>query len=206
MVILKISRLESHVSSLSRLWTLAAIAAMLAATIGPLAPSAAAQGGPPDRPRGQNRSRNPEGLPGIAPAEIQRMLDGYELIQAQEMLQIGDEQFPRFLPKLRALQDARRRAQMQRVRVIQELRGMTQSRSMLDEARLKDSLKTLDDLDARSAVDIRQAREALDQVLDVYQQARFRLFEAMMEQRKLELVMRARQANRQNRPQNPSIP
>lgn len=185
-------------------WLLSAI--VLAATIGPLAPSAAAQAGPPDRPRGQNGSRNPEGLPGIAPAEIQRMLDGYELMQAQEMLQLGDEQFPRFLPKLRALQDAKRRAQAQRIRVIQELRGMTQSRSTPDEARLKDSLKTLDDLDARSAVDIRQAREALDQVLDVYQQARFRLFEAMMEQRKLELVMRARQANRQNRPRNPSIP
>jgi hypothetical protein len=184
----------------------AMIAAMLAATIGPLARSAAAQAGPPDRPRGPEGSRNPEGLPGIAPAEIQRMLDGYELMQAQEMLQIGDEQFPRFLPKLRALQDARRRAQTQRIRVIQELRGLTQSRSTLDEARVKDSLKTLDDLDARSAVEIRQAREALDHVLDVYQQARFRLFEALMERRKVELVMRARQANRQNRPQNPSIP
>ena len=182
---------------------LAAIAAMLAATIGP---SAAAQAGPPDRARGQEGRRNPEGLPGIAPAEIQRMLDGYELMQAQEVLQLGDEQFPRFLPKLRAFQDARRRAQVQRIRVIQELRRMTQSRSTLDEARIKDSLKTLDDLDARSAVEIRQAREALDQVLDLYQQARFRLFEAMMEQRKVELVMRARQANRQNRPQNPSIP
>ena len=134
------------------------------------------------------------------------MLDGYELMQAQQMLQLDDEQFPRFLPKLRALQDARRRAQMQRIRLIQELRRMTQSRSTLDEARIKDSLKTLDDLDARSAVEIRQAREALDQVLDLYQQARFRLFEAMMEQRKVELVMRARQANRQNRPQNPLIP
>ena len=48
---------------------------------------------------------------------------------------------------------------------------MTQSRSTLDEARLKDSLKTLDDLDVRSALEIRQAREALDQVLDAYQQA-----------------------------------
>ena len=83
---------------------------------------------------------------------------------------------------------------------------MTQSRSTLDEPRIADSLKTLDDLDARSAVEIRQAREALDQVLDLYQQARFRLFEAMMERRKVELVMRARQANRQNRPQSPSIP
>ena len=79
------------------------------------------------------------------------MLDGYELMQAQEMLQVGDEQFPRFLPRLRALQEARRRGQMQRARVIQELRGMTQSRSAPDEARLKDSLRTLDDLDARSA-------------------------------------------------------
>ena len=182
---------------------LAAIAAMLAATIGP---SAAAQAGPPDRTRGQEGRRNPEGLPGIAPAEIQRMLDGYELMQAQKVLELGDEQFPRFLPKLKAFQDARRRAQTQRIRVIQELRRMTQSHSTLDEARIKDSLKTLDDLDARSAVEIRQAREALDQVLDLYQQARFRLFEAMMEQRKVELVMRARQANRQNRPQNPSIP
>jgi hypothetical protein len=134
------------------------------------------------------------------------MLDGYEMMQAQEMLQVGDEQFPRFLPRLRALQDARRRAQTQRVRVIHELRSLTQSRSAPDEARLKDTLRTLDDLDVRSALEIRQAREALDQVLDVYQQARFRLFEAMMEQRKVELLMRARQANRQNRPQNPSIP
>jgi hypothetical protein len=185
--------------------TVAAIA-MLTAAIGPLAPSAAAQAGPPDRARRQEGPRNPEGLPGIAPAEIQRMLDGYELMQAQQMLQLEDEQFPKFLPRLRALQDARRRAQMQRIRLIRELRRMTQSRSTLDEARIKDSLKTLDDLDARSAVEIRQAREALDQVLDLYQQARFRLFEAMMEQRKVELVMRARQANRQNRPQNPSIP
>jgi hypothetical protein len=185
---------------------LAAIATVLAATIGPLAPSAAAQAGPSDRVPGQNGPRNPDGLPGIAPAEIQRMLDGYELIQAQEMLQVGDEQFPRFLPRLRALQEARRRGQTQRSRVIQELRGLTQSRSAPDEARIKDSLKTLDDLDVRSTLEIRQAREALEQVLDVYQQARFRLFEAMMEQRKVELLMRARQANRQNRPQNPSIP
>jgi hypothetical protein len=185
---------------------LAVAAAMLAAAIGPLAPSAGAQAGPPDRPRGQNGPRNPEGLPGIAPAEIQRMLDGYELMQAQEMLQLGDEQFPGFLPRLRALQDARRRAQTQRIRVIQELRGMTRSRSTLDEVRIKDRLKVLDDLDARSAIEIRQAREALDQVLDVYQQARFRLFESMMEQRKVELVMRARQANRRNRAQDLPVP
>jgi hypothetical protein len=134
------------------------------------------------------------------------MLDGYELTQAQEMLQLGDEQFPKFLPRLRALQEARRRAQTQRIRVIQELRGMTQSREAADEARLKESLRSLDEIDARSALEIRQAREAVDQGLDVYQQAKFRLFEAVMEQRKVELLMRARLANRQNRPQPRSIP
>jgi len=180
-------------------WLLSAI--VVAATIGPLAPSAAGQSGPPDRP-----GRPPEGRPGTAPAEIQRMLDGYELMQAQEMLQLGDDQLPKFLPKLRALQEARRRAQVQRIRVIQDLRRMTKARSAQDEPQIKESLKTLDDLDARSASEIREARESLQQVLDPFQQARFRLFEAMMEQRKLELVMRARQANRQSRPRTPPVP
>ena len=44
--------------------------------------------------------------------------------------------------------------------------------------------------------DVRQALEGVDQVLDLRQQARFRLFEEQMERRKVELLMRARQANR----------
>jgi hypothetical protein len=38
--------------------------------------------------------------------------------------------------------------------------------------------------------------DGLNQVLDTRQQARFRLLEEQMERRKLELLMRARQANR----------
>jgi hypothetical protein len=157
----------------------------------------------------QTRRGNPpsgsalqQGEPSVAPAEIQRMLDGYELMQAQDILQLGDEQFPRFLPRLKALQDARRRAQMERNRVVQELRRMTQARAgTVDEARVRERVNALDELEERSASEIRQARKALDQVLDVQQQARFRIFEEMMEQRKVELLMRARQANRlQNRP------
>ena len=145
----------------------AAIVVMLAAAVGPFAHPAAGQAGRPERPRGG--PRNPDAVPGIAPAEIQRMLDGYELMQAQEMLQLGDDQFPRFLPRLRALQEARRRAQVQRFRMIQDLRRMTQARSAQGEAAIRDGIKTLDDLDARSVAEIRQAREALDQVLDPYQ-------------------------------------
>lgn len=190
----------------SRTW-LAAMLVVLCAMVGPSTRAATAQPRPADRPEPQDRIDGPAAQPppvGIAPAEIQRMLDGYELMQAQETLELGDDQFPRFLPRLKALQDARRRALIERNRVIQELRRMTQARAIaVDEARIRERVKALDDLDARSALEIRQAMEALDQVLDARQQARFRIFEEMMEQRKVELLMRARQANRpQNRPQN----
>ena len=51
-------------------------------------------------------------------------------------------------------------------------------------------------------MEIQQQRTAIDQVLNPYQQARFRIFEETMEQRKIELLMRARQGRgRQNQPQ-----
>ena len=55
---------------------------------------------------------------------------------------------------------------------------------------------SLQELEARSGVEVRKAYDGIDQVLDVGQQAKFRVFEEMMERRKLELVTRARQANR----------
>src|SRR5213078_3534622 len=56
--------------------------------------------------------------------------------------------------------------------------------------------KGLQDIAARGAEEERKAYDAIDQVLDVRQQAKFRIFEEVMERRKLELVARARQANR----------
>ena len=61
---------------------------------------------------------------------------------------------------------------------------------------LKARLNELQELDTRAAADIKKAYDAINQVLDVQQQAKFRVFEELMERRKLELVMRARQANR----------
>jgi hypothetical protein len=182
----------------------AAMVLLLVGPPGPFVHAAAGQTGRPERPRGG--PRNPDGPPGVAPVEIQRMLDGYELMQAQEMLQLGDDQLPRFLPRLRALQEARRGAQMQRFRAIQDLRRMTRARSTQDEGAIRNAIRAFDELDVRSAAEVRQAREALDQVLDTFQQGRFRLFEEAMQQRKVELLMRARQANRQNRPTEPFAP
>jgi Spy/CpxP family protein refolding chaperone len=134
--------------------------------------------------------------PSVSPLEIQRMFDAYALLQAQEQLKITDDQYAQFLPRFKALQDARRKAMQERVRIVQDLRRLT-SEEQIDEAQTKERLKALQEADARSESDIRRAYEAIDQVLDMRQRAKFRIFEEMMERRKLELVVRARQANRQ---------
>jgi hypothetical protein len=72
-----------------------------------------------------------------------------------------------------------------------------------DEGQIKDRLKSLDELDARADGDVRKAYDAINQMLDVRQQAKFRVFEENMERRKLELVTRARQANRKQQQQKP---
>jgi len=130
----------------------------------------------------------------VSPAEIQRLFDAYVMMQAQQALQLSDEQFPRFLARVKTLQEARRRGQMQRGRMLQEIRRLLQSTGQ-DDA-LRTQLKTLNELDARVETEVRQALDGVDQVLDLRQQARFRLFEEQMERRKVDLLMRARQANR----------
>jgi len=132
----------------------------------------------------------------ITPAEIQRMFDAYELLQAQDQLQISDDQYSRFLTRFKALEDVRRKALQERTRIIVELRRLLME-GQPDETQLKERIQALQELDGRSSADIKKAYDAIDQVLDVRQQAKFRVFEELMERRKLELVTRARQANRQ---------
>jgi hypothetical protein len=132
---------------------------------------------------------------GVSPAEIQRLFDAYVVMQAQQELQLSDEQFPKFLTRVRTLQDARRRGQIQRGRLLQELRRLLQAGTQ-DEGQLRAQLKAMADLDVRVVSEVRQALDGIDLVLDLRQQARFRLFEEQMERRKVELLMRARQGNR----------
>jgi Spy/CpxP family protein refolding chaperone len=133
--------------------------------------------------------------PAVSPAELQRMFDAYALLQAQEQLKISDEQYSQFLTRFKALQDTRRKTLVERTRIIQDLRRLL-AEAQPDEGQIKDRLKALQDVEARGEVDARKAYDAIDQVLDVQQQAKFRIFEEQMERRKLELVARARQANR----------
>jgi len=123
------------------------------------------------------------------------MFDSYALLQAQEQLKITDEQFAQFLPRFKALLDVRRRALGDRMRLVQELRQLVNA-PQPDEAQMREKVKALSELDVRVADEVKKAQDAIDQVLSVYQQAKFRVFEENMERRKLELVTRARQANR----------
>jgi Spy/CpxP family protein refolding chaperone len=138
--------------------------------------------------------------PAVTPFELQRLFDSYALLQAQDQLKINDEQYGRFLPRFKALQDARRQTQQQRARALQDIRRMLADGSA-DEAQLRDRLKQVQEIDSRGQAEARKAYDAIDQVLDVRQQAQFRIFEEQMERRKIELVTRARQANRANRGQ-----
>ena len=131
---------------------------------------------------------------GVSPAELQRLFDAYVVMQAQRELQLTDDQYPQFLARVKALQDVRRRGQAERARLLMDLRRLAQARG--DEAQIKARLKELDALDARAAAEEKEAREGVDQVLEPRQQALFRVFEAMMERRKLDLLMRARPSNR----------
>lgn len=139
----------------------------------------------------------------MTPAEIQKVFDGYLLIQAQESLGLTDQQFVQFVPRLKILQDTRRRHQQERLRLLNDLQRLTRPAAPPpEEAVLQERLSTLQELDARFAGDMRKAYTALDEVLDVRQQARFRVFEEQIERKKLDLLLRARQ--NPNRPQNPN--
>src|SRR5260370_40945839 len=114
-------------------------------------------------------------------------------MQAHAQLKITEEQFPTFLTRFKALQDIRRRTLQERNRRLQELRRLTND-PLADEAPMKEQVKALQELEDRSQAETRKAYEAIDQVLDVRQQARFRVFDEQMEQRMLQPISRAPQA------------
>lgn len=148
---------------------------------------------PPVRPPG-----TPAGPAGsesaISAGQIQRWFEAFTVLQAQEALQLSEAQYGRFVTRLKALQDSRRKHQMARNQIMGELRRLTNPQDGTnDEAGLTDRLRALRDEDERASVDLKRGYEGVDETLDLRQQARFRIFEERMEQQKLELLMKTRQ-------------
>lgn len=145
------------------------------------------------------------GMPGppggtINAGQIQRWFEAFMVLQAQEALQLSEAQYGRFVTRLKALQDTRRRHQVARNQIMGDLRRLTHPQNgSNDEAMLTERLRSLRDEDDRAAADVKKAYEGVEESLDVRQQARFRIFEERMEQQKLELLTKARQNARAGR-------
>lgn len=141
------------------------------------------------------RRNGPLAQEGVSPGEVQRLFDAYVVMQAQQELQLSDEQYPKFLARVKALQTARQKGLADRARIIQDLRRL-ESAPSLDDAQARTQLRALADVDARIVTEVRDAMSGVDEVLDTRQRIRFRIFEEQMERRKVDLLMRARQSNR----------
>lgn len=151
--------------------------------------TAATQAGP-ERQRGRAAA---EADP-LAPAQILNMLDAWAIVQAQETLQIPDEKYGEFVARLKRLQQTRRRNQQARNALLGELRRLAGPQArQIDERAVRQRLDALREHDERAAGEVRKAYDELDQVLDLRQQARFRLFEEVLERRKIDLLKRAEQ-------------
>src|SRR5205809_6595722 len=59
----------------------------------------------------------PEG-PAISAAQIQRWFEAFTVLQAQDALQLTEAQYGRFVTRLKALQDVRRRHQQARNQIL----------------------------------------------------------------------------------------
>lgn len=159
-----------------------------------------------DQPPPQGPPPQPPGITdNMRPGEIQRLFDAYLMMEAQRFLELNDQQYPQFVARLRTLQETRVRNTQARVQLMGELQRLTNPRlnARADEAQLKEKLNALQELESRNAAEMRKAYNGLDEVLDLRQQARFRVFEEQIERRKIELLMRARQ---QNQPVRPNLP
>lgn len=137
----------------------------------------------------------------LRPAEIQKLFDAYLVMEAQQTLGLNDQQYPTFLTRLRALQDVRRRHLAARGALLAELARLSGPRGAAggDDGALKERLAAFQELESRGAAELRKSYQDLDALLEPRQQARFRVFEDQIERRKLELMLRARQAVRQQR-------
>ena len=131
-------------------------------------------------------------------AELARLFDAYTVMQAQEALGLDEAKFGPFVTRLKALQEIRRRHLRDRAVVMRDLRRLLQAPG--NDVQLKERLDALVKLETATRADQAKAMDAIDEVLDVRQQARFRLLEQQLELRKLELVNRARQRQRAVRP------
>jgi hypothetical protein len=149
-------------------------------------------GQPPPAAGAPNAPANP-----ISLAELNRLFEAYAVVQAQDQLKLTDDQYPDFVARLKALQDARRRHFVNHNRIIADLnRSLRVPEDQIDDKSLKALYESLDREDESAEAEIKKAFENVIALLDVRQRARFRVFEENLERRKLDLLSRVQRPNR----------
>jgi hypothetical protein len=138
----------------------------------------------------------PPAVDGVTAAQAEQLFDQFVIRQARVALQLTPAQVVPFGRRLEQLQAARRRGQRRRQQLLNELNQISRGAEPADEATLNAKLKALDEVNAAVEQEVRDAYARVEEVLDVRQRARLRIFEQRMERQKLDLMARARGAAR----------
>lgn len=133
---------------------------------------------------------------GLTPRQVQAEFDKYAIDQAQDALQLSDEQYPRFVQHVRTLQQVRRQTRAQRAQLLMQMTMLLRTRPSVEDGRIAVATKAVDDHERQALADIQKAYGAVDEVLTPRQRARFRVLEDQLEQKKLDMLFRARQGPR----------
>jgi Spy/CpxP family protein refolding chaperone len=172
----------------------ASAAAQTAQATPVVAPGSAQSPAPLSTPGGPGRTAQQAPANPVTNVQVQVLFDAYVVSQSQRALQLSNQQFEVFLPKLLVLQQAQRQHRNQRNKALAELRALVGPKAPpgVDEASIAAATKALDDLEAQMQQDEQRALGALDAVLTTRQRAHFRLFLENMEREKVNLLIQAK--------------
>jgi len=143
---------------------------------------AGAQDGPRSRRFGDRQGRRDE---------IFKMVDAYIAMNLEEALGLTPAEFARVLPLVKALQADRRRFLERRRETVAEMRRAFQS-GAATETQIAGLMKELRAVESEEVTLLVKDRNALDDALNVVQQAKYRVLEMEIEQKIRDLARRPR--------------
>jgi TolA-binding protein len=139
---------------------------------------------------------------GMQHEDAARLVDAYLVMQLQDRLELTTEQFAKVLPLVQRLQDDRRQYERRRYESLHKLRQML-NRGGASEADITAILREIKKIEAEAPLAIHKDIEALDAVLGLLQQAKYRVLETEVERRIKTIRDRVRAPMRERRAQEP---
>lgn len=146
------------------------------------------QGGARSAPRAGQRGGGAGAATPADQLQVQRLLDAWALVQAKDQLRLTDEQYPGFVARLTKLHDSRRRIAMERRRLMGELRMLLNQSPVAKDDVLTTKIRALDEVTKRGADEAQQTTLEIDGLLTPWQRGRYRMFEELLERRKIEML------------------